>query len=102
MKIDYRHGLGKDDARARLQAMGEYFNNKHGIRVTWSGDDRATFKGKYMVVQIEGELEISDDRVHFAGKDPGMLWRKKAQSYIQSKLESYLDPKTPLEDLPRG
>lgn len=102
MQIEYRHGLGKEEARARLEALGEYFGNRHGIRVDWTGPDRATFKGKYMVVSIEGELELTDDKATFAGKDPGRLWRKKAQNYIQGKLEAYLDPQTPLDRLPRG
>ncbi len=102
MNIDYKHGLGKDEAKARLEALGEYLGNKHGIRVSWSSDDRATFNGKYMVVSIEGELSLSDDSVKFAGKDPGMLWRKKAKSYIEDKLETYLDPKTPVDQLPRS
>lgn len=102
MNIEYRHGLGKEDARSRLDALGEYLGNRHGIRVDWKADDRARFTGKYMVVSIEGELVLSDDKVTFSGKDPGMLWRKKAKSYIQDKLEAYLDPKTPVEKLPRS
>lgn len=102
MNIEYKHGLGKAEAKARLEALGEYLSNRHGIRVSWSSDERATFTGKYMVVSIEGELSLTDEKVSFTGKDPGMLWRKKATSYIRDKLESYLDPKTPLDSLPRS
>lgn len=100
MDFDYPHELPKDDAKARLEALGDYLGNRHGIRCTWSGDT-GSFNGKYMVVRIQGELRLTDDRVQFSGKDPGMLWRKKATNYMQKKLATYLDPTTPLDSLPR-
>jgi hypothetical protein len=102
MNIEYKHGLGKDEAKTRLNALGEYLGNKHGIKVSWDSDDRASFNGKYMVVTIQGELVLGDDKVNFTGKDPGMLWRKKAKSYIEDKLAQYLDPNTPADQLPRS
>ncbi len=102
MNIEYNHGLGKDEARERLKALGDYLSNKHGIQVSWSSDERATFKGRYMVVSIDGELILGEEKVSFSGKDPGRLWRKKAQGYIEDKLKAYLDPKTPVDQLPRS
>lgn len=100
MEIDYKHELPLDDARARLEVLGEYLHNRHGIKVTWTGD-RARFVGKYMVVKIDGEMTLDAGMVKFRGEDPGFLWRKKASEYIQGKLKAYLDPKTTLADLPR-
>jgi hypothetical protein len=102
MEIDYKHGLPDADARARLEVLGEYLHNRHGIRVTWSGDTVARFQGKYMVVKIDGEMRLEDGIVRFRGEDPGFLWRKKATDYIQDKLKAYLDPKTPLAQLARS
>jgi hypothetical protein len=93
-------GMSMEDAKARLTAMGEYFTNKHGIGVTWSGD-AATVKGKYLVVTIDGGLRFDGGKVVFEGKDPGLLWRGKAKEYIEGKIRKYLDPRTPLPDLPR-
>jgi hypothetical protein len=101
MRIDYPLQLPKEDARARLHVLGEYLHNRHGLRIRWSGDT-ATFEGKYLVVRIEGELALGDDMVTFRGKDPGALWRKKATGYLQGKLETYLDPATPIDELPRN
>jgi hypothetical protein len=101
MKFDYPHALGRDDARARLARLGEYLQNRHGIRVTWAGDV-GRFQGKYLVVHIEGELALAEGVVHVTGSDPGFLWRKRAAEYIRGKLESYLDPKAALDDLPTG
>ncbi len=102
MEIDYKHELPPTEARARLEVLGEYLHNRHGIRVTWSDDDRARFHGKYMVVKIDGEMRLEPGVVRFRGEDPGFLWRKKATEYIKGKLQSYLDPKHTLADLPRG
>ena len=102
MEIDYKHGLPDADARARLEVLGEYLHNRHGIRVTWSSDTVARFQGKYMVVKIDGEMRVDGDKVLFRGEDPGFLWRKKATAYIEEKLRKYLDPRMPVSELPRG
>jgi hypothetical protein len=101
MEIDYRHALADDDARARLQVLGEYLTNRHGIKVTWLDENRARFSGKYLVVKIEGELSMATGIARFRGEDPGFLWRRKASDYIEGKLAKYLDPKVPIADLPR-
>jgi hypothetical protein len=99
MKFDYPHELTREDARARLLRLGQYLQNRHGIQVTWT-DDKGRFRGKYLVVHIEGELDLGDGVVHVTGKDPGFLWRGRAVDYLKSKLATYLDPSRPLEDLP--
>lgn len=102
MNIDHKHGLSNEDARARLGALGDYLRNRHGINITWKDDTSASFNGKYLVVKIEGELFMEHGLVKLRGKDPGMLWRKKATSYLKGKLESYLDPNTPIDTLARS
>ena len=102
MEFDYRHDLSRDQVRERLDALGAYLRNRHGIDVSWAGDDRAVFKGRYLVVRFEGVMTFEEGLVHFEGKDPGVLWRKKASNYIRGKLETYFDKNTPVADLPRG
>lgn len=102
MEIDYRHDLPDADAKARLEALGDYLQNRHGIQVKWLDAARASFAGKYMVVKIDGELSMGPGIVRFRGKDPGFLWRKRAVEYIEGKLKVYLDPSKPLAELPRG
>jgi len=102
MEIDYKHELPEDEARARLEALGEYLGRRHGIHVSWLDGNRAKFSGKYLVVKIDGELSLAGPVVRFRGHDPGFLWRRKATDYIEGKLSKYLDPKVPLSELPRG
>jgi len=101
MHIDFPHRLSRDEARIRLQALGDYLKNKHGIAVSWQGD-QASIKGRYMVVAIEGTVRVEDGRVVFDGKDPGLLWRTKAKEYLTHKLGKYLNPSTSPEQLPRA
>jgi len=100
MEIDFRYALSDDEARSRLEILGQYLGNKHGIQVTWIEPMRAKFSGKYLVVKIDGELTLGTGLAQFRGEDPGFLWRGRAKDYIQSKLAKYLDPKTSRSDLP--
>jgi hypothetical protein len=100
MEIDFPYALSEADAKARLEILGQYLANKHGIKVSWLDPMRARFSGKYLVVKIDGELTLSGGHARFKGEDPGFLWRSRAKDYIQGKLEKYLDPKATPADLP--
>jgi Putative polyhydroxyalkanoic acid system protein (PHA_gran_rgn) len=100
MEIDFQYTLSDEDARSRLEILGQYLINKHGIQVTWVERTRARFKGKYLVVKIDGELTVGNGRAQFRGEDPGFLWRNRAKDYIQGKLAKYLDPKAEPSQLP--
>ena len=100
MEIDYPYSLSDQDALARLQILGTYLHNRHGIAVTWIDAMRAKFSGKYLVVKIDGELSLSGGHARFRGEDPGFLWRNRAKDYIKEKLAKYLDPKAEATSLP--
>jgi hypothetical protein len=100
MRIEVTHSLPKDDAKARMQALGDYLFNKYDIKVAWDGD-KASANGKYLVVTINGTMTVTDKFVDFEGKDPGFLFRGKAKDYLTGKITTYLDGKTPLDQLPR-
>ena len=102
MEIDFQYALSDEEARARLELLGKYLVNRHGIKVTWLDPNRAKFSGKYLVVKIDGELTVGNGQAQFRGEDPGFLWRNRAKDYIQSKLAKYLDPKLMAADLPTG
>lgn len=102
MQFDYPYDMPDEEVRVRLGALGEYLQNRHGIKGVWHDDRRASFSGKYLVVKIDGSLSFGDGTIHFTGQDPGVLWRKRAVKYLQGKLATYLDPSTPPEDLPRS
>jgi hypothetical protein len=100
MEIDFPYSLTEQDARARLEILGTYLANRHGIAVTWVDSQRARFSGKYLVVKIDGELTLGSGHARFKGEDPGFLWRSRAKDYIHGKLAKYLDPSTGAAQLP--
>src|SRR5262249_7107128 len=100
MEIDFRYALSEEDALSRLQILGQYLTNKHGIQVTWLDRVRARFSGRYLVVKIDGELTVGNGTAQFRGEDPGFLWRNRAKDYIQGKLAKYLDPTADASQLP--
>lgn len=100
MEIDFQYSLSDTDALSRLEILGQYLANRHGINVTWLEPQRAKFSGRYLVVKIDGELTVGNGRAQFKGEDPGFLWRSRAKDYIQGKLAKYLDPKTEPAQLP--
>jgi hypothetical protein len=102
MQFDYPYAVPRPDVRGRLEALGDYLHNRHGIRIEWLDTERARFSGRYLTVKIDGHMTIDDGVIFVRGEDPGLLWRKKAIKYLQGKLAKYLDPSTPLEQLPRG
>lgn len=100
MEIDFQYSLSDTDAKSRLEILGHYLGNRHGIKVTWVDDTRAKFSGKYLVVKIDGELTLGNGHAQFRGEDPGFLWRSRAKDYIHGKLAKYLDPSTEPTQLP--
>lgn len=100
MEIDFPYSLSDNDAKSRLEILGTYLGNRHGIKVTWVDGQRAKFSGKYLVVKIDGELTLGNGRAQFKGEDPGFLWRSRAKDYIQGKLAKYLDPAAEASTLP--
>jgi hypothetical protein len=102
MELSHDHQFTPDEARARLRALGEYMQNRHGMQVTWTSDDSLHLKGKYTVVEIDAQVRLQPGRVHVQGKDPGMLMRGAAKKYVAGKLQAYLNPIEPLDSLPRG
>lgn len=102
MNFDHKHPLSTSEARERIRALGEYLHSRHGIVTTWNDDNTASFKGRYLIVKIEGKFTLENGIVRLRCKDPGMLWRKKATNYLRGKLEIYLDPSSPLDSLQRS
>jgi hypothetical protein len=100
VEIDFPYTLSDADARSRLELLGQYLTNRHGIKVTWLDDSRARFSGKYLVVRIDGELTMGNGHASFKGEDPGFLWRNRAKDYIHGKLAKYLDPEAVAANLP--
>ncbi|MCU0654985.1 MAG: polyhydroxyalkanoic acid system family protein [Polyangiaceae bacterium] len=101
LRVEHRHGLSTEEARERVRALGEYFQNKHGIHVQWSGEESLTLQGKYAMFSFTAKGTLIPGAIAIEAPDPGMLLRSKAREYLENKLKRYLDAATPLGALPR-
>ena len=95
------HGLSVVDAKARMEALGEYYATRYGARVSWSGP-RAQVVGKWTVLTLDVAVDVSATDVRVRAPDPGRLLRKKMIGYAERKLRAYLDPKVEVTALPRS
>lgn len=102
MELSQNHRFDPNEARQRIRALGEYMQKKHGMQVTWTSDDSVHLSGKYTVISIDVHVTLAPGVVMAKGKDPGMMLRSTAKKYVGGKLETYLDPNTPLDLLPRS
>lgn len=99
MKLEIPHTLPTlDEAKARVQALLDYWSRRYGVKSSWVGD-KATFAGKAMGITIDGHLTVTAVRVGGEATDPGMLLRGQAQNYLKRKFTHYLDPKKTLKDV---
>ncbi len=98
IKLEIPHTLSMDEAKARVQALLDYWGRKYGVKSSWAGD-KATFAGKAMGITIDGYLTVAMGRVGGEATDPGMLLRGQATKYLQRKFGDYLDPKKTLADV---
>jgi len=89
MKVNHNHNLGVVEARNRVNKFGDFLA-KQGISMNWTTDNTASVVGKYMVVNIDAVVTVSDTSVFIQGKDPGFLFRKTAEKFLKEKMEEYL------------
>ena len=98
MKEDFYHSLRREDARARLQALGEYWGAHYNVHTEWDGY-RATIRGKVLGIRFHGLVTINLD--HVRGELFSGFWgaRLGGRGYLLRKLKVYLDPHHSLEEL---
>jgi len=89
LKVVHNHSLSMDEVRTRVAKLGEFLT-KNGIGVVWQSENVAKVSGKYIVVKIDALVTITSKQVVIDGKDPGFLWRRKAQEFLQSKMKEYI------------
>ena len=98
MKLERTYSFSDQEARARIRALTDYWATKYGVRVGWS-DHGAHIAGKVKGVGFEGNLEVLGGRL-VADIKAGFLAEKLGgRHYVESKLETYLDPAQTLDEL---
>ncbi len=100
LHVEVPHSLSQAEALERLRALGDYFVNRHGMNMRWESETVGHLAGRYLLIHIEGRFSIEQTRVQLDGKDPGVLLRRKAIDYLTRKISTYLNPATPIDQLP--
>lgn len=100
IQLEVPHTLTLDEARSRIEALGEFYQNKYRAEVSWRGSD-AEIAVRYLGIRIDVHVRVEGARVTCDATDPGFLLRARGIKYLRAKLERFLDPKNALGDLPR-
>ena len=98
MKLERTYEFTDAEVLARLRALTDYWEKKHGVVSTWAGN-RASLKGKVLGVRFEGTVDIGGGAI-VADVQTGLLAeRLGGKRYVESKLDDYLSPDVSLETL---
>lgn len=98
MKFQQPHELTREEARARIQKLLDYWHTHHGVGVDWSGDS-ARVHGKVKGFNFDATLAVREHAVDAEGTDPGFLLRAAATAYLKRKLADYLDPSKAIDQV---
>lgn len=98
MRIEESFSFAQEEAQQRVKALVDYWQKKHGLSVSWTGSN-AKVTGKVMGVTIDATVTVEPGKVVADGKDPGLMFRGAATSYLKKKFAEYFDPKVTVADL---
>jgi putative polyhydroxyalkanoate system protein len=93
MEIQVKHQLNKDEVKKRLLNLADELKKKYGDQLKnyseqWNGN-KVDIAFKMMGFNINGILEILDDKVVMSGKVPMML--KAFQSQVEDAIYDTLN-----------
>jgi len=98
MKLDKQHSYSQDEAVARIRALTDYWDTRHGTRTVWQGNS-AQINGKVKGISFDGTFRVEEGRL-FADVKVGFLAEKiGGRAYVERKLDDYLNPGNSLESL---
>jgi hypothetical protein len=98
MKLEKDHPFDKDEAVARIRALTDYWDTRHGTSTTWTGDS-ARITGKVKGVSFDGHFTVEDRRLLADVKVGFLAEMIGGKAYVVRKLDDYLNPDNTLESL---
>lgn len=93
------HTLTLEEARARMEALGDYYRARHHASVSWH-EDVVTIDVRYLGVRVSVRARLEAHAVQVDASDPGFLLRSRGAKYLDAKIRRYLHE--PLATLPRA
>lgn len=86
------------EARARLEALADYWDKKHGVHTEWSGS-RGRLSGKKLGVKYDASFTVGGGEVRVEASFGFLAEKLGGPDYVRRKLADYLDPARSLESL---
>ena len=98
MKLERTYKFPEEEAVARVRALTDYWDTRHGTRTVWQ-DNTALIKGKVKGISFNGDFRFQGNRL-LADVKVGFFAEKiGGRAYVERKLDDYLDPANSLESL---
>lgn len=98
MKLERTFGFSEEEAVARVRALTDYWDTRHGTRTVWQGNT-ARINGKVKGISFDGNFRFEGNRL-LADVKVGFLAEKiGGRAYVERKLDDYLNPGNTLESL---
>jgi len=91
IELNVPHAFERATARERVSQLLRFWREAYGVRSSWQGD-RVRMQGSVLGIDVQGQLLVTDAAVVGLARNPGWLWREKAQSYVDWMLRKYLHP----------
>jgi hypothetical protein len=85
------HAMSLEAAHGRIEELLAYWRERFAVEAHWQGESvrlRWIVEGR----EVVGRLEVRPRAVRAVLEDPGGLWRWRATTYVQRKLQKYLSP----------
>ncbi|MCA9671875.1 MAG: polyhydroxyalkanoic acid system family protein [Myxococcales bacterium] len=101
MKADYPHSFSAEEALQRIQALTDYWSNRYGVKIGWSGST-ANVEGKVKGVSFKGTVRVDETSITADIKVNFLAEKLGGKSYVDRKIKSYLDSGVPVDELDRG
>jgi hypothetical protein len=98
MKLEKDHAFTRDEAVARIRALTDYWDTKHGTSTTWSGNS-ARITGKVKGVSFDGHFSVEERRLLADVKVGFFAEMIGGKAYVERKVDDYLNPGNSLESL---
>ena len=87
-------------ARGRIEALTKYWENKYGVKATWSGN-RAHAKGSVKGITFDATVDVAAGTL-VCESELNFIMARIAGPYIEKKIDEYLDASKKLDALPLG
>jgi putative polyhydroxyalkanoate system protein len=101
MKIERKFSFTADEAKQRMQALTDYWHTKYGVKTDWNGNTGRT-QGKVKGISFDARVDVAEKQLTCEADVGFLAERLGARSYIERKLDEYLDPSKSVTALTRG